>query len=135
MEKRNTRVAVPLSEEGYDAVSFLAKLQGVSRGRFLADVLDVAIPGFVAVQAAYKAAMAVEGEERAQLIAGMAEAERRLMESLRETMPGVEFDVYRPADARAPEKGKRAPAGRTGRADPPNTNRGVQNLPDEDRGH
>lgn len=127
----NTRVAVPLTQEAYDAVSFLAKLQGVSRGRFLANILDVAMPGFVAVKAAYEAAMAVEGEERAQLVAGMAEAERRLMDSLREAMPGVEFDLDGTAGARSPEGGEGVPVGR---ADPPYTNRGVHNLPDEGRG-
>lgn len=127
----NTRVAVPLSKEGYDAVSFLAGLKGVSRGRFLADVIEVAIPGFVAVERAYKAVMAAEGEERAQLIAGMAEAEKRLMDSLQQAMPGVDFDLDRTADARSPEGGEGAPVGR---ADPHYTNRGVHSPPDEGRG-
>ncbi len=127
----NTRVAVPLTQEAYDAVSFLAELQGVSRGRFLADILEAAVPGLLAVQAAFKAAMAVQGEERAQLVAGMAEAERRLMESLRETMPGVDFDLAGTTGARSPKGGEGAPAGR---ADPPNTNRGVHDLPDEGPG-
>lgn len=117
----NTRVAVPLTREGYDAVSFLAKLKGVSRGRFLADVVEVAIPSFVALEAAYKAILAAEGEERAQLVEGMKEAERRLMETLREVIPEAEAAV----DALFPEQGESAPADG---ADPPNTNRGVQSV-------
>lgn len=131
MEKRNTRVAVPLSEEGYDAVTFLAELQGISRGRLLANIVDMAIPSLVTVQAAFKAAMAVEGEERAQLVAGMAEAERRLMATLGEVVPSLS-EGSAPSGARPSKGGERASEGRL---DPPNTNRGVHNLPDEDRGH
>ncbi|TNC59044.1 hypothetical protein [Rubellimicrobium roseum] len=127
----NTRVAVPLTKEAYDAVSFLAKLKGVSRGRFLADVVEVAVPSFIAIEAAYKAVLAAEGEERAQLLEGMKQAERRLMETLAEAMPESADETASAVDARFPEGGERASADG---ANPPYTNRGVHNLPDEDRG-
>ena len=130
MEKRNTRVAVPLSDEAYDAVSFLAKVGGVSRGKFLAETLEAAIPSFLAIQAAYKAALAVEGEERAQLVAGMKEAERRLMESLVEVLP-ASAGSSRSSDAGSPAGGERVSGDR---ADPPVTNRGVPNASHEGQG-
>lgn len=132
----NTRVAVPLSQEAYDAITLLAEVGGVSRGRFIADALEAAIPGFLAVAAAYQAAMAVEGEERAQLVAGMKEAERRLMASLAETMPGVfPEDPFEggSAPARAPEEGERAGAERP--ADPPILTGGFTTSPMKGQGH
>lgn len=85
----NTRITVPLSQEAYDAVTLLAKIGGISRGKFLAETLEAAIPSFLTVAAAYRAAMAVEGEERAQLVAGMAEAERHLMAAIAESVPQI----------------------------------------------
>ena len=128
----NTRVAVPLSQEAYDAITLLAEVGGVSRGRFIADALEAAIPGFLAVAAAYRAAMAVEGEERAQLVAAMAEAEKRLMASLSQTMPGV-FDQDGSARALPSEEGGSAGAERP--SDPPILTGGFTTSPNEDRGH
>lgn len=83
----NTRVAVPLSQEAYDAVSFLAEIGGTSRGRFLADLLEAAVPGLLLAQAKYKEAMAVEGEQRAAILAQMANTEDRLLAVLGEVVP------------------------------------------------
>lgn len=81
----NTRVAVPLSQEAYDAVSLICKLSGVSRGRFLADTLEAAIPGFLKIAEAYRKAEAVNGAERAAILKGMHTAERFLMQAMQES--------------------------------------------------
>lgn len=124
----NTRVAVPLSQEAYDAVTLLAEIAGVSRGRYLADTLEAAIPSFLAVAAAYRAARAVEGEERAQLIAGMAEAEKRLLAALDEALPKGQS-----APATAPLTEGSAGAERP--SDPPILTGGFTTSDDQGRGH
>lgn len=78
----NTRIAVPLSREAYDAISLLCKISGVSRGKFLADTLEAAIPGFIKIADAYRAAAKVEGAERDAILNGMQAAERHLMHTL-----------------------------------------------------
>lgn len=132
----NTRVTVPLSKEAYDAVTLLAEIGGVSRGRYIADALEAAIPGFLAVAAAYRAALAVENEERAALVAGMAEAERRLLASLSgvlpEAYPPAAFGHEASAPVLAPQGGS---AGAERPSDPPILTGGFTTSPDEDRGH
>jgi hypothetical protein len=76
----NTRVAVPLTQEAYDAVSFLADLNGVSRGRYLADLLEAAVPSILAVERAYRAAMDMDVEQRALIV-------NKLDAALREAFP------------------------------------------------
>lgn len=120
---KNTRIAVPLSEEAYDAISTVAEMSGVSRGRLLADALEAAIPAYTAVAAAYRAAQAVHGEEREAIVQAMHLAEKKLMAAVAEMdLSGSDPEIERTAPARSPEGGKRAGAGR---ADPPVTNRGV----------
>lgn len=87
---KNTRVAVPLTEEGYDAISTIAKISGKSRGRIMADAFEVAVPSFIAIAKAYKAAQAVEGAERDSILQAMQRAEEKLVGTLHdvnETMP------------------------------------------------
>lgn len=124
----NTRVTVPLSKEAYDAVTLLAQIGGVSRGRYLADTLEAAIPSFLAVAAAYRAAMAVEGEERANLVAGMAEAEKRLLAALAETMPDLGASTAAPL----PREGS---AGAERPSDPPILTGGFTTSDVKGRGH
>jgi hypothetical protein len=124
----NTRVAVPLSQEAYDAVTLLAEVGRVSRGRFLADILEAAVPSFLAVAAAYRAAMAVEGEERAQLVAGMAEAEKRLLAALAEAIPEGGLSAAAPPH-------REGSAGAERPSDPPILTGGFTTSPDEDRRH
>lgn len=124
----NTRVTVPLSQEAYDAVTLLAEIAGVSRGRYLADTLEAAIPSFLAVAAAYRAARAVEGEERAQLVAGMAEAEKRLLGALSEFVPGASG-----ASGSAPPSEGSAGAERP--SDPPILTGGFTTSDKQGRGH
>lgn len=76
----NTRVAVPLTQEVYDAVSFLAERNGVSRGRYLADLLEVAFPSIVATAKAYERAMDMDAEQRDLVV-------NRLDEALRAAFP------------------------------------------------
>lgn len=80
----NTRVAVPLSQEAYDAITLICKISGVPRGQFLADTLEAAIPGFIKIAEAYRAAEAVNGAERTAILKGMHTAERFLMKAMQE---------------------------------------------------
>ena len=118
----NTRVAVPLSKEAYDAVSLICKMSGVSRGKFLADTLEAAIPGFIKIAEAYRAAEAVNGDEREAILSGMLAAERRLLSALNEVNLLDLMEEDGPPHSSAP-KGGRGECG--GPSDPPYTNRGV----------
>lgn len=60
----NTRIAVPCSPEFYDAVSFLAKSSGVSRGRYLADLCEVAAPSIIRLAALGRSLEALSQAER-----------------------------------------------------------------------
>lgn len=122
---KNTRVAVPLTEEAYDAISLISQVTGVSRGRILADAFEAAAPSFIAVAAAYRAAMAVEGEERQAIIDAMHQAENKLLGALSDLdLPRLSQGEESCASARRPEGQERADAQRP---DPPVTNRGVPN--------
>lgn len=111
-----TRVAVPLTQEAYDAVSLICKLSGVSRGKFLADTLEAAIPGFIKIADAYRMAHAVDGEERKAILDGMQAAERALMRAMQETdlLSLMEADSTSTASA-----SKEARGAGEGRSDPP----------------
>lgn len=76
----NTRVAVPFSQEAYDAVTFLADRNGVSRGRYIADLLEPAIPSILAVAQAYQRAMDMDVEQRGLIL-------NKLDAALREAFP------------------------------------------------
>lgn len=118
----NTRVAVPLSKEAYDAVSVISEMSGVSRGRFLADTLEAAVPSFIAIATAFRAAQAVEGVERQSILDAMSAAERKLMDALSDT--DIVFGKTGSASVQTASAG-----GADGGADPPVTNRGVPRDP------
>lgn len=84
MEKKNTRVAVPLSDEAYDAVSTIARVTGVSRGKYLADVLEGAIPSFLAVARAIRAAEAISQDEGDKARSAVLHAESEMLAALNE---------------------------------------------------
>jgi hypothetical protein len=83
-DHRNTRIAVPLSPEAYDAISLVAKIGGVSRGRLLADTLEAIVPSYILIASAFRAAQAVEGEERAAMVEAIVKAEEALQRALEE---------------------------------------------------
>lgn len=118
----NTRVAVPLSPEGYAAVSTISKIAGKSRGRLLADALDLAMPSFIRIAQAMRAVEALQADERREMIKGLSEAESRLLDALSSV-----DDLLGETIGRKPHtQGAGAPMGvRAQRADPPVTNRGV----------
>ena len=128
----NTRVTVPLTKEAYDAVTLIAEIGGISRGRFLADVLEAAIPSFLTIAAAYRAAQAVEGEERAALVDAMTEAEKKLLEVMQEVAPAPSQDQ---ADRPSPAPRQGAGSAGEGRADPPILTGGFTTVGDEGREH
>ena len=82
MDKKNTRVAVPLSEEAYDAVSTIARVSGVSRGKFLADLLNDAVPSLLAVARAVRAVEAISQDEGDKARAAVLNAEKEMISSL-----------------------------------------------------
>ena len=102
----NTRVAVPLSKEAYDAVSLICKMSGVSRGKFLADTLEAAIPGFIKIAEAFRAAEAVQGDEREAILSGMLAAERRLLSVLDEVSLLDLMEPDGPPPSPAPKGGR-----------------------------
>lgn len=113
--QRNTRVAVPLSEEGYDAISLISQMTGVSRGRILAEALEAAVPAFITIAQAYQMTLNVEASEKATILDAMGRAEAHLVEALRQA--GVELgDVEgRPVVG----GGEAEPDGARERSDPP----------------
>lgn len=118
----NTRVAVPLSEEAYEAVSLIAEIGGVSRGRLLAEALDGVVPSFIAIAAAYRAAQAVHGSEKEAMREAMSRAENKLLEALEDALSDVNEETDRLHAHGATATGAR------GRSDPPVTNRGVPKV-------
>lgn len=114
----NTRVAVPLSQEAYDAVTFLAKVGGSSRGKVLSDAISAAVPSLLRMADAYRAALAVEGQERQQIIESFEKAERHLLDALTGNVLMLSELVSGSVDARASARVSALP-------DPPATNRGV----------
>lgn len=123
----NTRVAVPLTKEAYDAVTFLAKVGGTSRGRLLADTIEAAIPSLIKVADAFRLAQQLEGEERASLLRSFEQSEKYLLDAL-SVVDGSPLPF---------QKGSASPASGAfqvpgaDEADPPITNRGV---PSPDQG-
>lgn len=75
----NTRVAVPLTKEAYDAISLISEISGTSRGRILAETVEAAIPSFIAIADAYRIAMKLDVEKRASYLEGMKMAEIALL--------------------------------------------------------
>lgn len=127
MEKRNTRVTVPLSGEEYDAVTVMAKAAGQSRGAFLAEILGQALPGFVRIAKVYERAIEADQDHRQGLAEGMAAAELLLRGALdaMDNLDGIEAPGAGERDAgnagaRSPARGSR----------PPYNNMGVPNRPD-----
>lgn len=118
----NTRVAVPLTQEAYDAVSHIAGIEGISRGRFLANILEAAMPSVVMISAGFRAAESMSKEETAEYLRGIQQAN----ETLAQAVSGL-FDIQ---GSDGVEHGASGPAGgrSTSRADPPDSNRGVHNL-------
>lgn len=114
----NTRVAVPLSQEAYDAVSFLAKVGGSSRGKVLSDAISAAVPSILRMADAYRAALEVEGQERQQIIESFEKAERHLLDALT-------GNVLMLSELVSGGEGARAQARVSALPDPPATNRGV----------
>ena len=82
MDKKNTRVAVPLSEEVYDAVSTVARAAGVSRGKFLADLLHDAMPSLLAVARAVRAVEAISQDEGDKARAAILNAEKEMIAAM-----------------------------------------------------
>ncbi len=128
---KNTRIAVPLSEEAYDAISKICEISGISRGRFVADTLEAAIPSFIAIADAYRMAEQVEGAERDAVLSAMKQAEERLFASLGAEVP-FKFSRHSTVNSEAPAAPPRnlfggGVVGASPEADPPIANRGVHN--------
>ncbi len=128
---KNTRVAVPLSEEAYDAISKISEITGISRGRFVADTLEAAIPSFIAIADAYRMAEQVQGAERDAVLNAMKQAEERLLASLGAEVP-FKMDGHSTAISGASAAPSRnsfgeGVVGASHDADPPIANRGVHN--------
>jgi len=121
----NTRVTVPLSPKEYEAVSVLSQLAGVSRGRFLADILSVITPSLTMQAAAYRAAMELEGREREAFLDGINKAETVLRDALAPL--NLDLDEMEVPDREATDARARTRAdGSQADSDPPVTNRGVR---------
>jgi len=116
----NTRVAVPLTQEAYEAVSFLSEISGRSRGKVLAEAIEMAVPSLIRTASAYRHALSVEGEERAAILEAFNRAEQHLLDALThvEGFPFTASQGSVDCAVRDPERAVRA-------ADPPGTNRGV----------
>lgn len=116
----NTRVAVPLSQEAYEAVSFLAKVGKTSRGKILADAVSAALPSLQRTAQIYQAAIQAEAGEREAMLEAFVRAEKHLLDALATSLP----------DYPDPDHASDGPAGGAldrgdGPSDPPDTNRGV----------
>lgn len=112
------RVTVPLSPQAYEAVTHLAEVQKVSRGRVLADLLDPAVPAMVRLSDMLKKFEAMEESEKAHLndvMTAGGEAFEAIFSALQTMEEG-------------PETGgsERRPAPSPPDDLPPPTNRGVQ---------
>nr|CRY96575.1 hypothetical protein [uncultured prokaryote] len=117
----NTRIAVPLSKEAYDAISEIAKINGMSRGKFVAEALEGVIPSFLRIASAYRAAQALDEDEMGAVSDVFKRAEEHLMASLTDADRALlEVELER---GRAPQA--EGEAGARSRSDPPATNRGV----------
>jgi hypothetical protein len=91
----NTRVAVPLSKEAYEAVSFLAEVSGTSRGRVLAQSIEAAIPALLTIADAYREALTVEGDERQKIVKSFETAEQYLLDAMTKATGNPLHDLRR----------------------------------------
>lgn len=110
----NTRVAVPLSQEAYDAITLLAEVGKTSRGRILADAVAAALPSLQRMADAYRLALSVEGEERAEIVRAFEVAEKKLLDALTSSEGSLLAEL-----GRSDVAGARAPARVPVAADPP----------------
>lgn len=78
----NTRVAVTLTKEAYDAVTLLAEIGKTSRAKVLGGAVEAAVPALVTIADAYREAMAVEGQERNTIVKSFETAEQFLLDAL-----------------------------------------------------
>lgn len=120
---KNTRVTVRLTEDVYDALSYISERTGNPRGRILGEILEGASASLLTIASAFRAADAVAGDEKASLMAAMGKAEEQLMAVLSETMQGIEQAPGMEDAARSETRGARpeGPPRQRGssRADPP----------------
>ena len=83
------RITVAVSDEGYDAISFLAKLNRSSRGRVLAEVVEMALPMLITSARAFEAAEMMSDDERDKFFAAMRKAENALLHVTELSAEGV----------------------------------------------
>jgi serine kinase of HPr protein (carbohydrate metabolism regulator) len=83
------RITVAVSDEGYDAISFLAKLNRSSRGRVLGEVVEMALPMLITSAGAFEAAEAMTEDERDKFFAAMRRAEDALLTVTEHTVSNV----------------------------------------------
>ena len=142
------RIAVPVSNELYDACTTLAGVSGGGRGRVLAEVLTEIEPMLIAAAAGYQAAERFHGEQRSAMAARLDKVQGQLNDALASlpdsardqlfaslgAMGSVLADIQNGPTEAAPEGGDKtataADAAGTARstdaeARPPHTNRGV----------
>ena len=111
----SNRITVPLSKEGYEAISLISQISGVPRGRILGETVELAIPSFIKIADAYRKAQQLEGERKASFIRGMKDAEAALLTVVEQLDMDFGYDPSS-ATARAPEARQRAGVGE---GDPP----------------
>lgn len=76
------RVTVPVSDELYDAVTTLAEVRGGGRGRVLAELMEAMEPMLIASAAGFRAAQALDEEQRREMLEGMASASQAMLMAL-----------------------------------------------------
>ena len=114
------RIIVPLSQEAYDAISTIAEYSGTPRGRIISEALEAAVPAYIAIATAFRAAKAVEGEERQAIIDAMQASSDHLIAAFEKTGLPHGLDHEAAGDGRDAFHAPRAV-----HADPPDSNRGV----------
>jgi hypothetical protein len=112
------RVTVPLSPQAYEAVTHLAEVQKISRGRVLADLLDPAVPAMVRLSSMLKKFEALQEDEKRHLDEVMS-AGGEAFQAIFAALQAVEEGPQEGGSERRPAPSP--PADR-----PPHTNRGVQ---------
>ena len=114
------RIIVPLSQEAYDAISTIAEYSGTPRGRIISEALEAAVPAYIAIATAFRAAKAVEGEERQAIIDSMEASADHLLAAFEKTGLPHGLDDQEAGNGRDASDATRAV-----RAEPPDSNRGV----------
>ena len=129
----NTRIAVPFTKTDYETVSYLAKQEGKSRGQFVRDLVEAAMPSLNMIATAYLAADKMADQERAEYFAGVNRANDVLLQTYGTVFEKSIRAVYSDRSGSPQGDAEGTPAAHTGAtgsdgSEPPLTNRGVHNL-------